>query len=78
VALLRGLSQLVALGQPVLVGVSRKSFIGRLTDEPDPGQRVAGSLATGLFAVLQGISILRVHDVRETVQALTMWHHLTQ
>jgi dihydropteroate synthase len=78
VALLRGLSQVVALGQPVLVGVSRKSFIGRLTDEPDPGQRVAGSLAAGLFAVLQGISILRVHDVRETVQALTMWHHLTQ
>jgi dihydropteroate synthase len=77
VALLRGLSELLGLGCPLLVGVSRKSFIGRLSEEPDPRRRLGGSLAAGLFAVAQGASILRVHDVRETVQSLRVWHALT-
>jgi dihydropteroate synthase len=74
--ILRGLPALVHLGQPVVVGVSRKSFIGRLSAEPRADQRLGGSLAAGLFAVLRGASILRVHDVRETIQALSLWQTL--
>lgn len=75
-AVLRGLPALVGLGYPVLVGASRKSFIGAIAQEPDPEHRLAGSLAAGLFALLRGASILRVHDVRETVQAIRVWHTL--
>jgi dihydropteroate synthase len=75
-AALRGLGDLVGLGYPVLVGVSRKGFIGTVTGEPDAGRRLGGSLAAGLFAVSRGASILRVHDVPETIQALKMWQTL--
>lgn len=76
-AVLRELSDLRDLGYPLLVGVSRKSFIGAVAGEPDPGRRIGGSLAAGLFAVQRGASILRVHDVRETVQALSVWQALS-
>ena len=72
--LLRHLDQLVALGRPVLVGVSRKRFIGELSDDAPTDQRLGGSLAAGLAAVARGATILRVHDVAETVQALRLWH----
>jgi dihydropteroate synthase len=74
--LLRRLPELAVLGRPILVGVSRKSFIGRLGGEPDPRRRLPGSLAAGLFAVSRGAHILRVHDVPETIQALKLWHAL--
>jgi len=61
------------LGFPVLIGVSRKSFIGAITDEPNAKNRVAGSLASALWSVQQGAAILRVHDVVETNQALKVW-----
>jgi dihydropteroate synthase len=77
IGLLRGLPALLRLGRPLLVGVSRKSFIGRITGAEAPRDRVAGSLAAGLFAVARGASILRVHDVGETVQALRMWRALS-
>ena len=76
-ALLRGLPALLALGLPVLVGVSRKGFIGRIGGEADPRRRLGGSLAATLFAASQGAAILRVHDVAETVQALRLWQALT-
>lgn len=72
-ALLRALPRFHALGCPVLLGVSRKSFIGKLASEPDPARRLPGSLAAGLWGAAQGVAILRVHDVAETVQALTLW-----
>ena len=75
-AVLRGLGSLADLGYPVLVGLSRKRFIGALSEEARPGQRLGGSLAAGLFAILRGASILRVHDVRETVQAIRVWRGL--
>jgi dihydropteroate synthase len=75
-SVLQGLPDLVSLGYPVLVGLSRKSFIGALTEEPEAARRLGGSLAAGLFAALRGAAILRVHDVRETVQALRVWHAL--
>ena len=72
-AVLRGLDRILALGCPVLVGLSRKSFIGALSGEADPARRLPGSLAAGLFAVSQGAQILRVHDVSETIAALNLW-----
>jgi len=76
VEILRRLSDLGSLGYPILVGASRKSFIGRLSGESKADRRLGGSLAAGLFAVLRGASILRVHDVRDTVQALKLWKTL--
>jgi dihydropteroate synthase len=70
-ALLRGLDLLVALGLPVLVGLSRKSMIGQMAADPDgvPSDRLGGSLALALVARAQGARIVRVHDVGPTVQA---------
>ena len=73
VALLGRLEVLRALGRPVVVGVSRKSFIGALAGVSDPGARLPGSLAAGLLAVAKGAAVLRVHDVAATVQALKVW-----
>jgi dihydropteroate synthase len=67
--LLRGLPALAALGQPLLVGASRKAFIGKILGV-DPEERLEGSLAVAVAAVLGGASIVRVHDVKETVRAL--------
>ena len=75
-ALLRRLPELARLGRPLLVGVSRKGFIGRLSGVAEPRARLAGSLAAGLYAVSRGASILRVHDVAQTVQALRVWQWL--
>jgi dihydropteroate synthase len=71
-ALLRWLGDIVGLGYPVAVGVSRKSTIGALTGR-EVGERIAGSVAAALAAVARGAAILRVHDVRETVDALKVW-----
>ena len=76
--LLRHLDALVALGRPVLVGASRKRFIGELSDDAPTDQRLGGSLAAGLAAVARGARILRVHDVAETVQALRLWQAVDQ
>ncbi|NJL85530.1 MAG: dihydropteroate synthase [Leptolyngbyaceae cyanobacterium SM1_1_3] len=62
---LRGLSALRALGMPLLVGPSRKSFIGRILNQPDAGQRVWGTAAACAAAIAGGADILRVHDVAE-------------
>ncbi|TLM71650.1 MAG: dihydropteroate synthase [Actinobacteria bacterium] len=69
-ALLRGLPELRRVGFPVLVGASRKRFIGALTGEAEPRMRLGGSLAVATTAVLGGAAVLRVHDVAETVQAV--------
>ena len=68
-ALLRHLDALVATGHPVVVGTSRKRFIGALTGVDDPGDRLEGSLATAVWAMHAGVGMVRVHDVRPHVQA---------
>jgi dihydropteroate synthase len=68
-ALLRGLAALTALGRPVLVGTSRKTFLGKLLDAA-PEERLEGSLAAAVAAVLAGANIVRVHDVKEAVRAV--------
>ncbi|MDH4216814.1 MAG: dihydropteroate synthase [Gallionella sp.] len=70
--LLRHLGKLRELGVPVLAGLSRKSMLGALTGR-EAGDRVAASVAAALIAVQQGAAIVRVHDVRETVDALKVW-----
>lgn len=68
--LLHRLPVLLNLGYPILVGSSRKSFIGKISGVEDPIKRLPGSLAAALYAAGQGASILRVHDVAGTLQAL--------
>jgi dihydropteroate synthase len=67
---LAGLPALRALGRPLYVGVSRKSFIGAVAGVEDPAERLPGSLAATAAAVLGGAHVIRAHDVAETVQAV--------
>lgn len=77
-ALLARLPVLLNLGCPILVGVSRKGFIGRIVGRATPKDRLAGSLAAALTALRGGASILRVHDVDETLQAVRVWEATCQ
>ena len=70
--LLRGLEELAELGVPILAGLSRKSMLGAITGQ-DVNHRASASIAAALIAVQHGASIVRVHDVRETVDALKIW-----
>jgi dihydropteroate synthase len=69
--LLSGLRGFTTLGRPLLVGVSRKSFIAKLLGDPK-AERLPASLACATLAVEAGAQIIRVHDVAETVQAVRM------
>lgn len=75
--LLRRLGELRSLGYPILLGASRKSFIGSLLNAP-PEARLAGSLAAALYGAGEGAIILRVHDVAETQQALAMYQAIRE
>ena len=75
-ALIRGLSLLHGLGSPILFGASRKRFIGTIGNAPDPASRVPGSIAVALEALRQGAQVVRVHDVKETRQAMALWSAL--
>ena len=72
-ALIRGLALFHGLGCPVLLGASRKRFIGTISGEDRADRRVAGSLAVALAGAAQGAQLLRVHDVAETRAALALW-----
>ena len=67
--ILRTIPELAKKGR-VLIGASRKRIVKRLTGEKVPGKDLAGNLTIAVWAALQGASVVRVHDVRETVQAL--------
>jgi dihydropteroate synthase len=69
--LLRRLDELVELGQPLVIGTSRKSFLGRLTGR-ESDDRLAGTIATNVLALERGASIFRVHDVRPVADALAV------
>ena len=70
--LLGALDRLSALGRPVVVGVSRKSFLGRLQDDAPVDQRLEAGLAAAAVAVFQGASVVRTHDVAATVRAVRL------
>lgn len=74
--LLRGLALFHGLGCPMLLGVSRKRFIGTLGAAPTPADRAPGTLAVTLAAVAQGVQIHRVHDVAQMAQGLALWRAL--
>ena len=75
-ALMNALPLFHALGQPLMLGVSRKRMIGALANEAPAHQRLGGSLALALKGAEAGIQLLRVHDVADTVQAVRVWRGL--
>jgi dihydropteroate synthase len=70
--LIRHLGEIAALGYPLLLGTSRKSFIGRVLDQVESAERLEGSLATIVLGLHNGARIFRVHDVAPSRQALDM------
>jgi dihydropteroate synthase len=76
-AMLQYQASFLSLGQPLLAGWSRKSSLGKILAyngvEPAPSDRLGASLSAALMAVQNGAAIVRVHDVKETVQALKFW-----
>ncbi len=77
-ALLRDLALFHGLGVPLMLGASRKRFIGALTGESVAARRVPGSVAAALWGAGEGVHILRVHDVAETVEALAVWRAMAE
>lgn len=71
--LLAALDRIATLGFPVLLGASRKSFIGAVSRGAGPGDRLGGSIAAAIAGAAAGVAAVRVHDVAETVQALDVW-----
>ena len=71
--LIRGLSLFHGIGCPILLGVSRKRFIGEIGKAQNTADRLGGSIAVGLEGLRQGVQMLRVHDVKETVQAVRLF-----
>ena len=69
--LLRRLDELVAIGRPLVIGTSRKTFLGRITGR-EPGDRLAGTIATNVLAFERGASVFRVHDVGPVADALAV------
>jgi dihydropteroate synthase len=70
---MNGLALFHSLGCPLIVGASRKRTIGALSGEAPADKRLGGSIAFAVKALDQGVQIVRVHDVLETVQALKVW-----
>jgi dihydropteroate synthase len=68
--LLRRLDEIVAIGRPVVVGTSRKSFLGKLAGGRGEGERLPGTIATNVLALERGASVFRVHDVAQNADAL--------
>ena len=76
-ALLNGVARMrEEVGRPIVIGVSRKSFIAKIDPGADASHRLGGSIAGALLAAQNGADMLRVHDVQETVQALKLWRAL--
>ena len=69
--LIRRLDEIVAIGRPVVFGVSRKSFLGKITGR-EPGDRGVATAAANVLALERGASVFRVHDVPETLDALAV------
>jgi dihydropteroate synthase len=72
-ALIEALPILAQIGCPIMLGASRKRFIGTLSGVEQAEARLAGSLTVALAGAARGAAILRVHDVAETIQALAVW-----
>jgi dihydropteroate synthase len=70
--LLRRIAELSVLGRPLVIGTSRKSFIGKITGETEPSQRLFGTAASVAWCVANGADIVRVHDVEPMLKVVRM------
>ena len=76
ITLLRNISIFHSLGFPVMLGTSRKRFIKDISGVNDSEERLGGTISSGLFAMMQGVQILRVHDVNEVNQSVKVFNSL--
>ena len=76
ITLINKVSIFHSLGFPILLGLSRKRFIKDIAKENDSKERIGGTVASSIFSMLQGVQILRVHDVNETNQAIKVYRKL--
>jgi dihydropteroate synthase len=74
--LIRGISIFHTLGFPILLGLSRKKFIKDLSGKNDTKERVGGTIASSLYSMMQGVQILRIHDVNELIQSIKVFKQL--
>ena len=74
--LLRNLEEFVSMNYPVLIGASRKRFIGSVINEPDPTKRIFGTSAVASRCVIAGVDFLRVHDIKAISQVIKMTHSI--
>jgi len=74
--LIRGISIFHTLGFPILLGLSRKKFIKDLSGKNDTKQRLGGTVASSLYSMMQGVQILRIHDVNELIQSIKVFKQL--
>jgi dihydropteroate synthase len=75
--LMSGISIFHSLGFPILVGNSRKRFIKEIAKNNDTKNRIGGTIASSIYLMMQGVQILRVHDINETMQAVKVFKKLT-
>jgi dihydropteroate synthase len=74
--LIRGVSIFHTLGFPILLGLSRKKFIKDLSGKNDSKERLGGTVASSMYAIMQGVQILRIHDVNELRQSIKVFKEL--
>jgi dihydropteroate synthase len=74
--IIANLKVIKTLGKPIYIGVSRKSFIGKITGIEEPSGRLSGSLAATALAIINGADVVRTHDVEETAQAVRVAEYL--
>ena len=76
ITIIKNISIYHSLGLPILIGMSRKKFIKQLSSNNDSPSRVGGSISSSIFALTQGVQILRVHDVNEVIQSIKVFKEL--
>ena len=74
--LLQSISIFHSLGFPIMLGISRKRFIGDIAEENDDKKRVGGTLSSSIFSLMQGVQLIRVHDVNEIIQGVKVFKRL--
>ena len=78
ITLIKNISIYHSLGLPILLGLSRKKFIKELSGDNDSSFRIGGTMGSSIFAMMQGIQFLRVHDVNEVKQGIKVFRELTK
>ena len=76
ITIIKNISIYHSLGLPILIGLSRKRFIKELSDKNDSSSRLGGTVSSSIFAMMQGVEILRVHDVNEVIQSIKVFKEL--